>query len=416
MTEVMDDLARMFTEGAAYADDAAWHATAARLRRESPIVKVEREGWPTVWAIMKHADIMAIERRHDIFLNTSRVQYHSLATHQAMVDTGAAPRTLNHMDDPEHKLFRGLTTEYFTAGKLRRNLQQELDKLSTFYVDQMAAAGGRCDFASDIAKYYPLRVILTMLGVPEPDHPRVLRMTQEVFGTGDPEFAATLPDDFSYAEAAARLLSFLSSLTDDRRATPTGDLASVIANSVVNGQLIGDAEAVNYYGIIATAGHDTTSSTMGGGLEALIQHPEALRDLQNDPSLIKNAVEEMLRWTAPAKGFTRLATQEFDIRDVTIKAGDRVLLSWPSANRDEDVFDDPFTFDIRRPNANRHIAFGFGKHFCLGAELARMELRTFFGELLGRLDTIELAGLVERIHGNIVSGVKHLPVVYTWRS
>ena len=155
---------------------------------------------------------------------------------------------------------------------------------------------------------------------------------------------------------------------------------------------------------------------MGGGLDALIGDPAALRELQEDPSLIKNAVEEMLRWVTPAKGFTRLATEDFEIRGTLIKAGDRVLLSYPSANRDEDVFAEPFTFDIHRVNANRNIAFGFGKHFCLGAELARMELRTFFTELLGRLDTIERVGPVERTHSNLVSGVKHLPVRYTWRT
>ncbi|MEO6472558.1 MAG: cytochrome P450, partial [Aeromicrobium sp.] len=409
MTKVTEDISWMFTEGSAYADEDAWHAAATRLRQESPIVKVEIDGWPTVWAIMKHADVMTIERRHDIFLNTERVLYQS----DAASDASPPQRTIIQMDGAEHKQYRSLTTEYFTVGSLRRNLQTELDELSKSYVDKMVAAGGECDFVSDVAKYFPLRVILTMLGVPENDHPEVLRLTQEVFGISDPEFAASLPDDFSFADALLRLQGFLSSLTVARRNEPTDDIASVIANSTIDGAPIGDAEAVNYYAIIATAGHDTTSSVMGGGMEALLSNPSALRELQEDPSLMKNAVEEMLRWASPAKAFTRQATEDFELRGTMIRAGDRVLLSYPSANRDEEVFPDPFTFDIHRENANRHIAFGFGKHFCIGAELARMELRAFFTELLSRVKDIESAGPVERFHSTIVSGVKHLPIRYT---
>jgi cytochrome P450 len=412
VADVTHDLSWIFTEGSAYADDEGWHAAAARLRQETPIVRVEQDGWHPVWAIMKHADIMAIERRHDIFPNTERVMYQS----DAVFNAAPVSRTLIQMDDPEHKKYRGLTKEYFTPGTLRRNLQSQLDELSTSYVDQMVSMGGACDFVADVAKYYPLRVILTMLGVPQEDHPKVLRLTQEVFGITDPEFAVTLPDDFSFGAALERLQAFLGSLTVSRRATPTKDIASVIANSVIDGELIGDVEAVNYYAILATAGHDTTSSVMGGGMEALLANPAALRELQDDPGLMKNAVEEMLRWASPAKGFTRLATEDFELRDTLIRAGERVFLSFPSANRDEEVFTDPFTFDIHRANANRHIAFGFGKHFCIGAELARMELKTFFNELLSRVESIEAAGPAERFHSTIVSGVKHLPVRYTWRS
>jgi cytochrome P450 len=411
MTNVTEDLSWIFTEGSSYADEEGWHAAATRLRQENPIVKVEREGWPTVWVIMKHADVMAVERRHDIFLNTQRVIFQS----DAAYDASPPSKSIIQMDGTEHKQFRGLTTEYFTPGTLRRNLQSHLDELSTYYVDQMVSRGGACDFVAEVAKYYPLRVILTMLGVPEEDHPTVLRLTQEFIATEDLEFAATTPDDFSYAAALERMQAFLGSLIVARRAEPTDDIASVIANSSIDDELIGDVDAVSYYVLLASAGHDTASSVMGGGLEALLANPAALRELQDDPGLIKNAVEEMLRWATPAKGFTRLATEDFELRDTLIRAGDQVLLSYPSANRDEEVFTDPFTFDIHRANANRHIAFGFGKHFCLGAELARMELRTFFTELLSRLEHIELAGPAERVHSTIVSGVKHLPVRYTWR-
>jgi cytochrome P450 len=292
-------------------------------------------------------------------------------------------------------------------------MRDRLAELAKQHVDRMAEQDGSCDFASDVAAYYPLRAIMSMLGVPEKDEDDVLRMTKEFFGSADPEFAQADDPSSSYTSGVQQLVTYLAGLTEERRARPTGDIASVIANSTVDGELLGPVEAVYYYTVLATAGHDTTSSAISGGLEALIRHPEAMRELKKDPSLIPNAVEEMLRWTSPTKGFTRTAAEDYELRGTTISAGEKVLLSFPSANRDEDVFADPCTFDIHRSNANRNLAFGFGKHFCLGAQMARMELRIFFTELLPRLDDIAIDGKVERLQSSLVSGLKHLPVRYT---
>jgi cytochrome P450 len=204
---------------------------------------------------------------------------------------------------------------------------------------------------------------------------------------------------------------YFTALTAARREQPTDDLASAIANAAIDGGPMNDFDTASYYTIIATAGHDTTSSTIAGGLEALLAFPDELARLRHDASLLPNAAEEMIRWVTPVKEFMRTATDDRTIRGTTIEAGQSVYLAYLSANRDEDVFDDPFRFDVGRTD-NRQIAFGFGAHFCLGAHLARMETRIFFEELLSRLDHVELAGEVTRSSTVFVGGIKHLPIRY----
>lgn len=412
----VEDLASIFTSEAAYADEEHWHSVATRVRQQHPVHLVARPGWPTVWAIMKHADVMAVERRHDIFLNTEWVLYQPAATMAALKQNDLVPRTIIQMDDPEHRQYRSLTVDRFTAASLRRHMQERLDALSKEIVDRMEESGGECDFVTDFANLYPLRVILGMLGVPREQEAAVLDITRQNMSTTDPEYAKSGDPAADFVDSLDRMIDHLGGLTELRRAHPTDDLASVIANGTIDGELLGSAEANFYYAILATAGHDTVAATLAGGLEVLIRHPDAREELAEHPELIPNAVEEILRWVSPAKGFMRLATEDFELQGKTVKAGERVLLSYPSANRDEDVFADPFTFDIHRTNANRNIAFGFGKHFCLGAQLARMELRSFFTALVPRLADIELAGTVERSHSTVVSGVKHLPVSYRMRA
>jgi cytochrome P450 len=204
---------------------------------------------------------------------------------------------------------------------------------------------------------------------------------------------------------------YFQGITADRRAHPTDDLASVIANAEIDGEPIGALEAVGYYVIIATAGHDTTSSTIAGGMHALIQHPDELRRLSEDPELVTTAAEEMIRWVSPVKQFMRTATDDYVLRDVTIRAGESVLLSYPSANRDEDIFAKADSFDVGR-QPNDHVAFGFGAHYCLGSHLARMEARAFFAELAPRLRSVELAGEPSYMETLFVGGPKHLPIRY----
>jgi cytochrome P450 len=278
----------------------------------------------------------------------------------------------------------------------------------------MASMNGQCDFANDVAVYYPLQVILAILGLPEEDYPRMLHLTQELFGAEDPDIAR-LGEDDSMTGVLIDFMNYFTELTVDRRTRPTGDLASVIANAEIDGATLADLQTLGHYLIIATAGHDTTSSVIAGGLLALLENREQLDLLRREPELIHNAADELIRYVSPVKHFMRTCQAPFMLSDVSIEPGQLMLLSYASANRDEAVFANPFDFDGHRENAAGHLAFGFGRHFCLGAHLARMEIRALFGELLGRLESVELAGEPTWVRANFVQGPKSVPIRYRLR-
>jgi cytochrome P450 len=289
-----------------------------------------------------------------------------------------------------------------------RALKARCDELAKIYVDKMAEKGPELDFVTEVAVNYPLYIILTMLGLPESDFPRMLKLTQEMFGGNDEE----LQRGGGVEDMQAVLLDFFmyfTALTNSRREHPTEDLASAIANAKINGQPLSDMDTLSYYVIVASAGHDTTSAGTAGGLLALLQNPGELARLQKDPSLMGTAVEEMIRWVVPVKEFMRTAQSDTEVRGVPIAKGEAVLLSYVSANRDEDVFDEPFRFDVGR-DPNKHLSFGHGVHFCLGAALARMEINSLFTELVPRITSIELAGEPEHMATTFVGGLKHLPI------
>ena len=319
-------------------------------------------------------------------------------------------RTLIHMDDPQHRVVRAIGADWFRP-KAMRALKVRVDELAKTYVDKMMAAGPECDFAQEIAVNYPLYVIMSLLGLPEADFPRMLKLTQELFGSDDAEFkrGTTYEDQLP---ALLDMFEYFNSVTASRREHPTEDLASAIANARIDGQPLSDIDTVSYYLIVATAGHDTTSATISGGLHALIENPDQRERLRENLNLMPLATEEMIRWVTPVKEFMRTAGEDTTVRGVPIAAGESVLLSYVSANRDEDVFDDPFRFDVAR-DPNKHLAFGYGVHFCLGAALARMEVNSFFTELLPRLKSIELAGDPQFVATTFVGGIKRLPVRYS---
>jgi cytochrome P450 len=326
--------------------------------------------------------------------------------------SGQVLRTLIHMDDPDHKAIRGVTSSWFLPGRIRA-LEDRIRELAVRYIDHMGDLGGTCDFAQEVAVGFPLHVILSILGLPEEDFPRMLQLTTELFGSDDAELTRSRDPQ----EQMAVLLDFFQyfvALTANRRANPTDDLASVIANATIDGEPLNDFDSASYYVIIATAGHDTTSSSIAGGLEALLRNPDQLARLRDDPSLGTTAVEEIIRWVTPVKEFMRTATDDRAVGDTVIPAGDSVYLAYLSANRDETVFEDPFRFDVARPD-NKQVAFGYGVHFCLGAHLARLELKIFFEELLARVDDLQLAGEPSRSATVFVGGMKHLPVSYRMR-
>ncbi|MDL4818376.1 cytochrome P450 [Actinomadura opuntiae] len=413
MTLTVEEAGRALADPRAYADDARLHEALALLRRESPVQWVEAPGYTPFWAITKHADVLEIERNHEIFLNAPRpllgtAEFDELNRQRA--EQGIALRTLIHMDDPDHRVIRAIGADWFRPRAMRA-LEPRVRELAKRYVDRMVELGGECDFARQVAAHFPLYVILSLLGLPESDFDRMLKLTQELFGGDDDE----LQRGQSNEEKLQVLLDFFAyfqSLTEERRKHPTDDLASAIANARIDGEPLNDFDTASYYVIIATAGHDTTSATIAGGLRALIEHPDQRERLTRNPELMPLAVDEMIRWVTPVKEFMRTATRDYDLRGVTIRKGDAVLLSYPSANRDEDVFGDPFAFDVGR-DPNKHLAFGFGVHYCLGAALARIEVRAFFEELLPRLGSIEFAGRAESIATTFVGGLKRLPVRYS---
>jgi len=319
-------------------------------------------------------------------------------------------RTLIHMDDPQHRVVRAIGADWFRP-KAMRALKVRVDELAKVYVDEMTSIGPECDFVQQVAVNYPLYVIMSLLGVPESDFPLMLKLTQELFGSDDDEYKRGAAQE-EQMSALLEMFEYFTALTSSRRENPTEDLASAIANARIDGEPLSDIDTISYYAIIAAAGHDTTSATISGGMLALIENPAQHEKLRADLGLMPLATEEMIRWVTPVKEFMRTAQKNTEIGGVQIAAGESVMLSYVSGNRDEDVFDDPFVFDVAR-DPNKHIAFGYGVHFCLGAALARMEVNSFFTELLPRLQSVELAGTPQHVATTFVGGLKHLPIRYS---
>lgn len=409
-TRIIDEAAVVFANPQAYADEPRLHAALTHLRANAPVSWVEVPNYRPFWAITKHADIMEIERASTLFTNSPRPV---LATAEGDDQQAAiGVKTLIHLDDPEHRAIRAIGADWFRP-KAMRALKLRTDELAKRYVDQMVLSGPECDFVQEVAVNYPLYVIMSMLGIPESDFPQMLKYTQELFGNDDAELQRSASIEESMA-VLLEMFAYFNELTAARRAHPTEDLASAIANATIDGEPLSDIDTVSYYLIIATAGHDTTSAVISGGLHALIENPDQRERLRANMDLMPLATEEMIRWVTPVKEFMRTARAETTVRGVPIAEGESVLLSYASANRDEDVFDDPFRFDVGR-DPNKHNAFGYGVHFCLGAALARMEVSSFFSELVPRLEAVELTGDPAHIATIFVGGLKHLPIRYALR-
>jgi cytochrome P450 len=412
---ITDPAGRLLADPQAATDEPRLHEALTHLRQHAPVCWVDVDGFEPFWAITKHADVMDIERQNDLFTNDPRaVLLPAELDKQMQADraAGMGLATLIHIDDPHHRDLRKIGADWFKPSALRA-LKVRCDELSKTWVDEMAERGPTLDFAQDIAVNYPLYIILTLLGLPESDFPRMLKLTQELFGSEDSELQRGANQEMLLA-TVMEMFQYFAGVTAARRETPTQDLASAIANATINGEPLSDMDILSYYVIVASAGHDTTSAGIAGGLLALLENPDQLALLTNDPSLMGTAVEEMIRWVTPVKEFMRTAQADTEVRGVAIKKGESVLLSYVSANRDEDVFTDPFRFDVAR-DPNKHLSFGYGVHFCLGASLARMEMNSFFSELLPRLESIELNGPPELVASTFVGGVKHLPIRYVLR-
>jgi cytochrome P450 len=265
------------------------------------------------------------------------------------------------------------------------------------------------DFVTEVSSKIPLAVIAELLGVPRQDWEQLFRWTNETIGSGDPEFQQGATQKETFERALMGLFAYFSTMTDERTQHPTGDITSIVANSQVHGCPMGQPEMLSYIFLLVVAGNETTRNATTGGLLAFIEHPDQWVKLKSNPSLLKPALEEILRWTSPVIHFLRTATADTEIRGQKIRAGERVCMFYPSGNRDDEVFEQPFKFEISR-DPNPHIAFGIGEHFCLGANLARFELEVIFRQLLARLERVEAAGEVERLRSHFVGGIKHMPV------
>lgn len=412
----MDDAAKVLADPTAYADDARLHTALTHLRANNPVAWVDNRPYRPFWAITKHADIMAIERDNELFISEPRPLLATAAADdlaKQQLEAGMGLRTLIHMDDPHHRKVRAIGADWFRP-KAMRDLKVRVDELAKRYVDKMRDIGPECDFVTAIAVDFPLYVIMSLLGLPEEDFGRMHMLTQEMFGGDDDEYKR---EGGSLEDQLAVLMDFFayfSTLTASRRANPTEDLASAIANGAIDGEPLSDVDTASYYVIVASAGHDTTKDAISGGLHALIENPDQLARLKAQPDLMGTAVEEMIRWSTPVKEFMRTATADTTVRGVPIAKGESVYLAYVSGNRDEEIFANPHRFDVGR-DPNKHLAFGYGVHFCLGAALARMEMNSLFTELLGRLDSIELSGTPELSATTFVGGLKHLPIRYSLR-
>ena len=418
---IPQELADTLAQPRAYADGTVLE-TYRWLRQNEPLGVAEIEGVDPFWVATRHADILEISRQNDLFHSGDRSP---TLTSQAVDKRvremmGGSPhllRTLVQMDAPDHPKYRALTQGWFMPQNLR-GLEERIRVIARAAVDRMQDLGGECDFVQEVALHYPLHVIMTILGVPESDEPRMLKLTQELFGAADPELgrapgetAAKSEDQQMDFGVIIDFSNYFRALSEDRRKNPTDDLASIIANSQIDGQPISDFEAMSYYIIVATAGHDTTSSTVAGGLLQLMKNPEQMAKLKGDMSLVPNFVEESIRWVTPVKHFMRTAVQDYRLRDKTIKEGDGLCMFYWSGNRDDEAFEEPFKFKVDR-NVSKHVAFGYGVHVCLGMHLARMEIKALYNELLPRLKSIELNGTPKNTLANFVSGLKSLPVRY----
>jgi hypothetical protein len=405
---------------AAYADGSIFE-TYRWLRKNEPMGVAKVEGVDPFWVATKHADILEISRQNELFHNGDRSP---TLTSQAVDKKvremmGGSPhllRTLIHMDNPDHMKYRVLTQAWFLPQNLR-SLEARIRTIARAAVEKMAAKGGECDFVNEVALHYPLHVIMTILGVPESDEPRMLKLTQELFGAADPELgrggdAATFVDsadrEFDFG-VITDFFEYFRQLSEARRANPTDDLASLIANARIDGEQMSDLEAMSYYIIVATAGHDTTSSSTAGAMWALAENPQEFAKLKADPSLIAGLVDESIRWTTPVKTFMRTVTADVEFAGRDLKRNDWLMLCYASGNRDEEVFEAPDTFRVDR-KPNRHLAFGYGAHVCLGQHLAKMEMRILWEELIPRLKSVSLAGEPAMSQAVFVNGPKRLPL------
>ena len=376
---------------------------------------IEQAPYKPFWAVLRRDDIMKVERDSKTWLAAPRQTLIPSDIEDAIiaqwgVRTGPV-RTLLDMDGTDHRDHRNLTQSWFNSGFLE-TLRDRMSQLAGEYVDKLEALGGECDFVEEIAVPYPLIMITSILGLPESDAALVLRLTQELFGAQDPDRQRS--GEYGQ-DVAIEFFGYLGQIVAQRRAEPKEDLMSVVANATLHGHPLPDIDTLSYGMLLAAAGHDTTSSSVGVGMMQLALNPGEFAKLKADPGLIPSAAQEMFRWATPVRHFLCTAAVDTELAGQAIKAGESVCLMYLSANRDEQAYPDPDVFRVDR-SPNRHVAFGYGAHHCLGRILAEMEVEALFREIAARVDSIELAGQPEWVKTNHTGGLKSLPLRYRMKN
>ena len=401
----------------AYGQNGVPHELWTHLRKESPVYWYAQRGHTPFWAITKHEDIMEVSSQPDIFSSEAGgIIVLNEAQIQSFIEGGsgsplAQMKTIITMDPPEHRSYRKVASGYFTPRGVT-NLDEIVKSSAAAIFDELPDEG-EVDFIETIAQKHPLRVLATILGINEEQEERLLVITQELFGGEDPDMQRQGEDrEAARKELGMEFYMLFDEIIKDRRACPRDDLATMLANAELSdGCPLGQLETLGYYLIVFTAGHDTTRNALSGAISAFLDHPDQFERLRQDPSLSKSAVDEIVRWTTPVNYMKRQAVQDYELRGQRIKAGEELALFYCSANRDEDVFEDPFTFDIGR-SPNRHLGFGWAEHYCLGAHLAKASMKALTEEMVRRIEWMEPNGERTFISSNFVVGLKTLPVKY----
>jgi len=425
---VPDHIARQVVLPEGHRVDEPLFAAYQWLRENAPLAQVYVEGYDPLWLVAKHADIMEVEKQPAVFPSGGGAKpgsHNPILQNQAGDEftrslTGGSLRILDavpYLDPPEHTMVRNIAAEWFRPASLKKWEDRIRDLAREAIATRLHPGPNDLDIVEDFTLSFPLHVIMTLFGVPAEDEPRMMALTQDFFGTADPEAQRADVTPLS-PEAAAQqwsaairdFFAYFDVLVEDRRAEPRDDLASIIANARrPDGELFPKEVAYGWFIAIATAGHDTTSTTLSGILEVLAQHPGQFARVKADPSLIPGLIEEGLRWVSPVKHFVRQASQDYLLRGQQIAEGDRLMLLYQSANRDADVFEAPGEFRLDR-KPNRQIAFGYGPHMCVGQHLSRLELRVMLEELLPRLVSLEITGDRKVLQTNFVGGLRRLPM------
>ncbi len=389
----------------------------AALRAERPIAWMEEiddqflPPGPGFWSVTKHADIEFMSQNPTIFCSgKGATQIPDLPP-----DLLRFFGNLINVDDPHHKRLRGLISAGFTPSRLKK-LQEPVERAAKEIVDAMIEKG-EGDFIADIAAPFPIRVICDILGIPESLHQFVFDKTNVLLGASDPEYISHEEDPMGQLLGAAQdLVALMNEMRAERLKNPTDDLTSALVHAEIDGESLTEAELASFFILVVIAGNDTTRTAISQGMFALSEYPDQRTLWQNDfDRVAPTAIEEIVRWGTPVIFMRRTATCDTEVRGQAIKEGDKLILWYCSGNRDEEVFDDPYKFDLLR-TPNDHVGFGGpGPHFCLGANLARREMTVIFREIFQRMPDIEVVGEPTYLKSNFINGIKKLPVRWTPR-